>query len=185
MRRELTKYETARAILPKFFEKKPLSKVDMDVLYSVWTRAFQAQHVRFIVNKSEKERKELFQRLFNPEDSRIEEASCFLTNSNKDGEIVGFSLVRPTHGEDNGHLWEFGISPDYQGRGFGKKLLQLTMNSCVGLGLKSMSLGVDPENKPAYELYTKLGFETEGGFTEYAFTVHQEEPIPIIRLLPL
>ena len=72
--------------------------------------------------------------------------------------IIGFSLVRNTHGIDNGHLWVFGIDHKFRQRGLGKMLIAVIINALKISEKTSMSLNVDYNNTAAYNLYKKMGF---------------------------
>lgn len=61
----------------------------------------------------------------------------------------------------------FGILPEYQGKGFGKKLFLWTMEKAKEMGFKSFHLYTDLEdNKTAVELYRKIGMIEESYITE-------------------
>jgi ribosomal protein S18 acetylase RimI-like enzyme len=74
----------------------------------------------------------------------------------KDGQVIGFSLVRPRIEEE--HLAMFGLHPDYRGRGLAKALILKSMRTVLDQGTERMSIGVDAVNVPAVKLYEKVGF---------------------------
>jgi ribosomal protein S18 acetylase RimI-like enzyme len=82
-----------------------------------------------------------------------ERASLVLT---KDGQVIGFSIVRPRTEEE--HLEVFGLHPDYRGRGLAKALILKSMSTVSDQGTERMSIGVDAVNVPAVKLYEKVGF---------------------------
>ncbi|MEN8173326.1 MAG: GNAT family N-acetyltransferase, partial [Chloroflexota bacterium] len=98
--------------------------------------------------------REAFDDLFDLSKPFNERSSLVLT---KDGQVIGFSLVRPRTEEE--HLELFGIHPDYRGQGLAKALIQTSMSSVLDQGTESMSVGVDAVNVPAVKLYEKVGFK--------------------------
>ena len=52
-----------------------------------------------------------------------------------------------------------GISPKYQGQGYGKEILNLLIEKMMDMDINDILLEVDSENHVAYNLYTKSGFE--------------------------
>jgi ribosomal protein S18 acetylase RimI-like enzyme len=58
---------------------------------------------------------------------------------------------------DTTFIYGFGIAPEYQGKGYGKQLLNHALN--VGFTKsKKVTLDVDSDNPPAYKLYINSGF---------------------------
>lgn len=53
----------------------------------------------------------------------------------------------------------FGIDPEFQGRGWGKRLLAVGLNHVKRKGATSAELTVDSENTPALSLYRSFGFK--------------------------
>ena len=57
------------------------------------------------------------------------------------------------------------------GRGYAKEASVAVINYCFEkLGVRKITLGVITENKPAYEMYKKLGFKEEGLYKEHYFS---------------
>jgi mycothiol synthase len=82
----------------------------------------------------------------------------------KDGEnLIGYLWAHPSVWEDSAHkkgrIHMFGIVPEYQGRGLGKKLLNVGLRDLRGKGNKTVELTVDEANRPACVLYESLGFK--------------------------
>lgn len=85
-------------------------------------------------------------------------AFVFLENN----KIVGF--VFPDYdwseGEEKiGEIHEMCVAKEYQGKGFGKKLLQTTLESFKNKNLKKAGLWVGEKNEKAINLYKKFGFK--------------------------
>ncbi|SKA86576.1 Acetyltransferase (GNAT) family protein [Caloramator quimbayensis] len=57
------------------------------------------------------------------------------------------------------YLVNFGIIPEFQGRGFGIYFLNKIVESCRQSGIKKIYLTVDANNQKAINLYEKYGFE--------------------------
>lgn len=171
LRCALSKLESSKNAIPEHFEIKPLSAINQEELFKSWHEIFETGKVRFFLNRTESERVALFDRTFDLTEPLIEDASLVIIRGDQEEAIVGFSLVRPTHGDGNGHLWEFGIRQNYRRKGLGEALLLRIMEKLVQQGFESMSVGVDPENRPAYELYRKHGFKEEFGIIEYALSI--------------
>ena len=51
------------------------------------------------------------------------------------------------------------VAKEYQGKGFGKKLLQTTLESFKNKNLKKACLWVGEKNERAIKLYKKFGFK--------------------------
>src|SRR5215213_6501534 len=75
-----------------------------------------------------------------------------------DGQPVGFSMLR---GFDEGYsVPSFGIFIDhrFQGRGFGKKLLQVTVEEARQMGCEKVRLSVFGRNAAGLRIYKAFGF---------------------------
>lgn len=76
------------------------------------------------------------------------------------GEIVGYSMgVIPNGQSEEGWIMSAGIIPQHQGKGLGKKILNLTIDSLKENGVVRVLLTVSPENLPAKTAYEKRGFK--------------------------
>jgi ribosomal protein S18 acetylase RimI-like enzyme len=63
--------------------------------------------------------------------------------------------------DDEFYIDTLSVSPDYAGRGIGTALLQAAEQRARQLQHKKLSLNVDEENERAYNLYKRLGYQTE------------------------
>lgn len=82
----------------------------------------------------------------------------------KDGKnLIGYLWAHPSVWGDSTHkkvrIHMFGIVPEYQGKGFGKKLLSVGLRDLRDKGNKTVELTVDEANRPACALYESLGFK--------------------------
>jgi mycothiol synthase len=82
----------------------------------------------------------------------------------EDAKIIGYGWLHPVIREGrsiDGKKWRlhmFGIDPEFQGKGWGKKLFQACLAHLRKKEALSMTLTVDNENTPAVELYKSFGF---------------------------
>ncbi|MHA2362708.1 MAG: GNAT family N-acetyltransferase [Candidatus Hodarchaeales archaeon] len=145
---------------------EPLLKIDGENLYQCWYSTFITGLDRSILDKTDEEKRDYFNEEFSLSEPFIEKASLVLK---RDKQIIGFSLVRSTHGEGNGHLWNFGIHPDYRRKKIGQSFLYLIMKKLKQHEFKTISLAVDLNNTPAYNLYFNLGFKTHWAKIAYSW----------------
>ena len=86
---------------------------------------------------------------------------CRFVLAEVDGAIAGCACMSQSPGQDElAQLHMIYVLPEMQGRGLGKKLLDVLMARLPELSL--VSLEVDPQNKPAIAFYTAQGFVTVG-----------------------
>jgi len=137
---------------------KPLFAIDREELYSTWHNTFLDGEDRSFLDRNEEQRREFFDDLFDESESYVEDATIAIV---QDSVIAGFIIIRLTHGENNGHVWLVGINSDYRRKGYAKMLLAQGKKTLTNLGMNTMSVNVDYNNKPAYKLYTSLGFKEE------------------------
>jgi ribosomal protein S18 acetylase RimI-like enzyme len=69
----------------------------------------------------------------------------------------------------NGHICQVSVSPEAQGRGIGRALMEAALRSFRAQGLKTASLSVTYENAAAYALYRSLGFRLRKEFAAHAW----------------
>ncbi|NIO38078.1 GNAT family N-acetyltransferase [Candidatus Bathyarchaeota archaeon] len=146
------------------FEVKPLTDIGENELYQCYYQTFNTGQDRFFFDQTDKERRVFFNQTFSRSEPCNADTSLVVI---KDRKIIGFSLVRPTHGEGNCHLWMFGIHPDYRRRGLGRSLLRLIMKSARA-GFRTMSVACELANLPALNLYRGQGFKEEFSKIEYS-----------------
>ncbi len=163
MRCVLAELDFENAQVP--FEVKSLADVDENELYQCYYQTFSTGQDRFFFDQTDEERRVFFDQTFSRLEPFKEDTSLVGV---KDQQIIGFSLVRPTHGEGNCHLWMFGIHPDYRRRGLGRSLLRLIMKSAQR-GFRTMSVACELTNLPALKLYRGQGFKEEFSKIEYAW----------------
>lgn len=80
-------------------------------------------------------------------------------------EIIDITLE--SGNEKHGIIYMIGTEPEYRGEGLGKKVLLAGLSYLKSQGIKTVSLSVDSENRVAYELYRRMGFEERGSTLWY------------------
>ena len=96
--------------------------------------------------------------------------ACFTDNTRCFGlfinrELVGFSIISLVC--DESELYTIGIKRQYQGLGFGHKLLRYTLEQCVAEGALTCYLEVRVSNEVAKYLYDLYGFTITGTRKKY------------------
>jgi ribosomal protein S18 acetylase RimI-like enzyme len=166
MRCVLSEINLENVQIPSYYKVKLLMETDENELYRCYYKTFSTGKDRFFFDQTDAERRAFFTQTFDRSEPLNKETSLILT---KDQQIIGFSLVRPTHGEGNCHLWMFGVHPNYRRRGLGKSLLQLIMKKSAQRGFRTMSLACELNNIPAYKLYRGQGFKKQFSKIDYSW----------------
>ncbi len=71
-------------------------------------------------------------------------------------------LVNKQRGMTSNNIWRihmFGVDPEFQGQGWGKKILAAGLKHLRKRGATAVELTVDSENSPAITLYKSFGFK--------------------------
>ncbi|MHA1211388.1 MAG: hypothetical protein ACTSSH_02905, partial [Candidatus Heimdallarchaeota archaeon] len=90
-------------------QTKQLAEVDTDELYKCFYATFRDTEDRMMISLSDEELKDYFEtRVTSSAFKLVDNCSLVLLDKN---DIIGFSVVRESHGQNNGNLWEFGIHP--------------------------------------------------------------------------
>jgi ribosomal protein S18 acetylase RimI-like enzyme len=155
MRSMLNDYDSNPISLPDGFEVTNIDDWDKDNLCDVYIKSFNKSLDRFFKQRSQKNRKERFLGLMESEHT-IKNASFVLS---KGDTIAGFSIV--TDHFPPAHLGPFAVHPEYRREGLGTILANLSVNAIAEQEYDSISLEVDTENTPAFELYSSVGFNIE------------------------
>ncbi|MGY5877082.1 MAG: GNAT family N-acetyltransferase [Candidatus Thorarchaeota archaeon] len=130
-----------------------MSKMEVENLFQCYKESFSVSEHRQFFDYTTEQIREAYDDFFDLTKSFNDEASLVLV---KDGQVIGFSLVRPRQEEE--HLDMFGIHPNYRRRDLAKALILKSMKTVLDQGTDRMSIGVDAVNEPAVKLYEKVGF---------------------------
>jgi ribosomal protein S18 acetylase RimI-like enzyme len=68
-----------------------------------------------------------------------------------------------------GHVCQVSVVPDLQARGLGATLVAAALSAFRRQGLRRATLSVTRDNRRAYELYLRLGFEVRKVFGAHAW----------------
>lgn len=88
-------------------------------------------------------------------------------------EAVGFAWTA-VHWDGKGVIEPLGILPAYQGRGYGRLLLQMVLRVLAARGAKKVEIGTWRDNEAAVHLYESLGFRRRKTVSFLAFDLDQE-----------
>lgn len=91
------------------------------------------------------------------------EGYCFY----KDGELTGISGV--SHGRNASCIFDFGIAPEYQGKGYGKQFLYRLLERIYETAPGDIILQVSSENPGACSLYKSAGFGIRTQYDYYRY----------------
>jgi ribosomal protein S18 acetylase RimI-like enzyme len=84
----------------------------------------------------------------------------------KDGEIpIGFLEIDIK--EDVRGFFDIGLKREFRGRGYGKRILEIAIQTLAEKGVKNISLVVIGRNKIAFEMYKKRGFKIYEKFSDW------------------
>lgn len=119
---------------------------------------FVHKYFDFLVGESR------FDRRFSPNSSRLwdigidvlHEPGKHFTFFSDSGELISYMHIRPRH--DGYAVSKLFVIGKYHRKGIGTSMLDLATKINVESGYKKLYISVFKNNKPAYELYRKLGF---------------------------
>jgi ribosomal protein S18 acetylase RimI-like enzyme len=110
--------------------------------------------------------KAVFDGLYGP---IVEPASLFIRYK---GKTIGSCLVlviKCWGYEEVPWIFDLVINPEYQGKGFGKKLLYQSLSTLIEKKYPIIGLAVTLSNKNAIKMYENIGFSVVEIFSEYAY----------------
>ena len=97
------------------------------------------------------------------------------------GQLLAYYLLMPM--VDEAHLLNLAVSPDMQGCGLGRFMLDQMLACARGLGMESVLLEVRPSNTRALEVYRRYGFSQIGRRKAYYPAANgQREDAIVMRL---
>jgi diamine N-acetyltransferase len=77
-------------------------------------------------------------------------------------ELVGFAMVYRTPETGEFYVWRFMIDARHQGRGYGRRAMELLLDEARRDGASEVTLSVVPGDHSALGFYARLGFEETG-----------------------
>ncbi|OLE24857.1 MAG: hypothetical protein AUG44_17735, partial [Actinobacteria bacterium 13_1_20CM_3_71_11] len=72
--------------------------------------------------------------------------------------VVGYALVVPTFREHEAYFMALVVAERHRCRGFGRALVERSLQTCDDLGFSAISLTVDAGNDIAMKLYSTFSF---------------------------
>ena len=85
----------------------------------------------------------------------------------RDGEhLIGYCWLKVEAG--TGEFYVVGVSPDRQGEGLGRRLVEAGLSRLAERGIRTASLYVEADNTPALALYRSFGFDDHSIDIQYA-----------------
>lgn len=95
----------------------------------------------------------------------------------QEGYDVGmFKLIPLTYRSSHiAYLGGVAIHPDFNGKGYGVKMMQAIVDYGQSLGLKRIELSVAAINDKAAHVYEKVGFEKEGVLRNYTYLKNENK----------
>jgi len=148
--------------LPEGFRFESIDNFTNDDLESLVFDAFAGGSDRVFEDKTSSQQKAIFNIWFSRD--RPFHRSTILVM--KDGEVVGFNIVRVD--DDSAHIGPVGVIPKYHRQGIMKSVLHESIKRFQEDGIKIAKLEANRSNDPAIDLYTKFGFEEQ--HTQQIFT---------------
>ena len=103
----------------------------------------------------------------------------FLAATNETDDILGYTLGGIDIENKQGWILSLLTNPEHQGKGIGFSLLKKLVEIFRKKEMKRVLLTVHPKNKPALELYYKLGFELKELVKDY---FGDESPRYVLKL---
>ncbi|RBP66627.1 ribosomal protein S18 acetylase RimI-like enzyme [Alkalibaculum bacchi] len=115
----------------------------------------------------------LSQEIFN--DNYEDAKSMIIKSFESENRIQYIGMIDKKHigmgsaslGNDEASIFGFGVSPQYQGKGFGRAMLKRILTDLKNRGRENITIEVDSTNKNAFNLYKKCGFKVETSFDYY------------------
>jgi diamine N-acetyltransferase len=78
------------------------------------------------------------------------------------GTMVGFLMYGKSYRSERTWLYRLMIDKHYQGQGLGKQAMEILIRRMRDEGYDEISVGYDPENFVAEQLYARFGFQSTG-----------------------
>ena len=164
LRADLPELEHITVAPPEQVNIIRLEEAPMDKLYDCWYASFESGQDRSFFTRTQEQNRTHFEEMFDMDDYDTRASIALMDNQ----QVVGFALVKQTHGERNGHIWELGVHPDFKRKGYAKLMLAVVRARLLQDEMRTISLNYDTSNEPAMRLYRSYNFEeiwTQMGYT--------------------
>lgn len=103
-----------------------------------------------------------------------------------DGEVAGYSTLSPFRDKEAYERTtelSIYISPSYQGKGIGNKLMQEILNLAKSHGHHAVIGGITGGNAASIRLHEKFGFQYIGCFKEVGYKFNQWQDVDFYQLI--
>ena len=101
------------------------------------------------------------------ESEQIESYCAYLSN-----DLIGICNVN--YGANHASLYGLGIAPQFQGKGYGRTLLNLLLTKIADRKTSYLTLQVGSENQKAFSLYRSSGFQIKTQYDYYEYIIECE-----------
>ncbi len=78
-----------------------------------------------------------------------------------DNWIVGHIALRYFELTKRAHIFHLIVAPDQRGKGYARQLIEAAEIAAGKAGYEQVTLYVNPGNRPAFNLYSRLGYQIE------------------------
>ena len=151
---------------PKNIDLKSIKDAALNDLVDCAYEAFNSSQDIIFLDLGEAQKQAMVNKIFDTSKKPIFEAASLILMEG--GVVIGFIVVTPDGNE--AEIRSFGIRPKYRNKGLGKNLMLLSLSILIKNGFKVVLLDVTIENKPAFEVYSKLGFKISSTSNLYGLT---------------
>jgi aminoglycoside 3-N-acetyltransferase I len=94
-------------------------------------------------------------------------------------EVIGgltiYVLQRYYHSKPVAYIYDVGIAPDFQGKGYGKALMTEVCNFCRQNGFEDAYVEAESDDNAAVEFYRKTKFSSEMNATHFTYLFNDEK----------
>ncbi len=149
------------------YKIRPMTDYENDKIFECYHDTFTTSDARWIYDMTKEQRRQEFDKIFDRSRNINQEASFVIESDRK---IVGFILL-VTRSDEEEHLEFMGVHPKYRLRGLAKNLLAESIKVLLSQNAQTLTLGVDPMNVPAVQLYEQFGFKLISRIVRFSWKV--------------